>query len=178
MDLRWGEAIVLRVRDVEFLKRRLTMSENDVQLGADHAVGQTKRRKARSVPVPGFVLDRLSALCTDRPIDALVFPAPGGGYLLRPKSSGGRFAGALKRAGVQAITPHDLQHSCASLAVSAGVNVLALQCMLGHTSAKVTLDTYTYSTSTSMPLPAVWDCVLFTSEWAECGHRDGSSRTQ
>jgi integrase len=151
MDLRWGEAIVLRVRDVEFLKRRLTMSENDVQLGADHAVGQTKRRKARSVPVPGFVLDRLSALCTDRPIDALVFPAPGGGYLL---------------------------HSCASLAVSAGVNVLALQCMLGHTSAKVTLDTYTYSTSTSMPLPAVWDCVLFTSEWAECGHRDGSSRTQ
>jgi hypothetical protein len=29
-----------------------------------------------------------------------------------------------------------------SLAVSAGVNVLALQRMLGHTSAKVTLDTY------------------------------------
>jgi site-specific recombinase XerD len=29
------------------------------------------------------------------------------------------------------------------LAVSAGVNVLALQRMLGHTSAKVTLDTYT-----------------------------------
>jgi hypothetical protein len=31
---------------------------------------------------------------------------------------------------------------CASLAVSAGVNVLALQRMLGRTSAKVTLDTY------------------------------------
>jgi integrase len=30
----------------------------------------------------------------------------------------------------------------ASLAISAGVNVLALQRMLGHTSAKVTLDTY------------------------------------
>jgi hypothetical protein len=35
-----------------------------------------------------------------------------------------------------------LRHTCASLAVSAGVNVLALQRMLGHTSAKVTLDTY------------------------------------
>lgn len=45
-------------------------------------------------------------------------------------------------AGVQAITPHDLRHTCASLAVSAGVNVLALQRMLGHTSAKMTLDTY------------------------------------
>ena len=43
---------------------------------------------------------------------------------------------------MQAITPHDLRHTCASLSVSAGVNVLALQRMLGHTSAKVTLDTY------------------------------------
>jgi len=37
---------------------------------------------------------------------------------------------------------HDLRHTCAPLAVSAGVNVLALQRMLGHTSAKMTLDTY------------------------------------
>ena len=35
-----------------------------------------------------------------------------------------------------------LRHTCASLSVSAGVNVLALQRMLGHTSAKMTLDTY------------------------------------
>jgi integrase len=43
---------------------------------------------------------------------------------------------------VQKISPHDLRHTCASLAVSAGVNVLALQWMLGHKSAKITLDTY------------------------------------
>ena len=43
---------------------------------------------------------------------------------------------------MQAITPHDLRHSCASIAISSGVNVLALSRMLGHTSAKVTLDTY------------------------------------
>jgi len=62
--------------------------------------------------------------------------------LPRPKSSGGWFAAAVSRAKVQDITPHDLRHTCDSLAVSAGVNVLALQRMLGHTSAKVTLDTY------------------------------------
>ena len=72
----------------------------------------------------------------------LVFADHDGGYLPRPKSTGGWFAGAVKRAGVQAITPHDLRHTCASLSVSAGVNVLALQRMLGHTSAKVTVDTY------------------------------------
>lgn len=63
-------------------------------------------------------------------------------YLPRPKSSRGWFAAAVARSNVQAITPHDLRHSCASRAISSGVNVLALARMLGHQSAKVTLDTY------------------------------------
>jgi hypothetical protein len=45
-------------------------------------------------------------------------------------------------AGVKRITSDGLRHSCASLTVSAGVNALALHRMLGQTSAKVTLDTY------------------------------------
>lgn len=55
--LRWGEAIGLRVRDVEFLRRRLSVHENAVQIGVTHAVGPTKGREARSVPVPEFVLN-------------------------------------------------------------------------------------------------------------------------
>ncbi|MGB8211572.1 MAG: site-specific integrase, partial [Mycobacterium sp.] len=39
--LRWGEVVGLRVRDVEFL-RRLSVSQNAVQLGVRHAVGPTK----------------------------------------------------------------------------------------------------------------------------------------
>ncbi len=140
--IRWGEAVALRVCDVEFLRRRLSVHANAVQLGVDHAVGPTKGRSARSVPVPAFVLDQLSVRCADKPAEALVFSAQDGGYLPRPKSSGGWFGAAVHRAGVQPITPHDLRHTCASLAVSAGVNVLALQRMLGHKSAKVTLDTY------------------------------------
>ena len=140
--LRWGEAVALRAADVEFLRRRLAVSENAVQLGARHAVGPTKGRKARSVPVPAFVLEELSRLCTDKRPTDLLFPGPDGNYRQRPKSQTGWFQAAVRRAGVQQITPHDLRHTCASLAVSAGVNVLALQRMLGHTSAKVTLDTY------------------------------------
>jgi integrase len=40
------------------------------------------------------------------------------------------------------ITPHDLRHTAASLAVSAGANVKAVQKMLGHASAAMTLDVY------------------------------------
>lgn len=140
--IRWGEAVALRARDVEFRRRRLTIHDNAVQLGVDHAVGRTKSRRTRSVPAPGFVLDELAVLCEGRSPDDLVFPGPNGGYLPRPKSNGGWFAGAVKRSGVQRVTPHDLRHTAASLSISAGVNVLALARMLGHTSAKVTLDTY------------------------------------
>lgn len=118
------------------------MSENAVQVRVRHAVGPTKGRKARSVPVPVFVLNALSVQCKDKAPGDLVFAGRDGGYLPRPKSSNGWFTRAVKAAKVQAITPHDLRHTCASLAVSAGVNVLALQRMLGHTSAKITLDTY------------------------------------
>ena len=40
------------------------------------------------------------------------------------------------------MTPHDLRHTAASLAVAAGANVKAVQRMLGHASAAMTLDVY------------------------------------
>ena len=89
-----------------------------------------------------FVAKRSRHRAIAVPIVPLVFPGPDGGYLPRPRSTSGWFATAVRQAKVQAIAPHDLRHTCASLAIRAGVNVLALQRMLGHTSAKVTLDTY------------------------------------
>ena len=41
-----------------------------------------------------------------------------------------------------ALTPHDLRHTAASLAISVGANVKAVQRMLGHASAAMTLDVY------------------------------------
>lgn len=139
--VRWGEAVALRVRDVEFLRRRLNVHDNAVQLGVDHAEGLTKNRQQRSVPVPQFVLNELSLQVKGRDPGALVF-GDGTNYLPRPKSTGGWFAGAVKRAKVQSITPHDLRHTCASIAISYGVNVMALARMLGHGDPSVTLRVY------------------------------------
>ncbi|HEY2447203.1 MAG TPA: tyrosine-type recombinase/integrase, partial [Mycobacterium sp.] len=47
-----------------------------------------------------------------------------------------------ERAKVQTVTPHDLRHTCASLAISAGANVLAVSRMLGHKDPSVTLRIY------------------------------------
>jgi integrase len=102
--IRWGEAVALRVRDVQFLRRRLSVHDNAVQLGVDHAVGVTKSRQERSVPVPGFVLDELSLQCRKRGPDELLF-GDGSHYLPRPKSTDGWFIAACRRAKVQKITP-------------------------------------------------------------------------
>jgi Site-specific recombinase XerD len=40
------------------------------------------------------------------------------------------------------MTIHDLRHTAASLAISSGANVKAVQRMLGHESAAMTLDVY------------------------------------
>ena len=52
------------------------------------------------------------------------------------------FDPAAERCGLAGLTPHDLRHTAASLAIQAGANVKVVQQMLGHASAAMTLDIY------------------------------------
>lgn len=52
------------------------------------------------------------------------------------------FDPAVERAGLVDLTPHDLRDTAASPAIASGANVKAVQQMLGHTSAAMTLDVY------------------------------------
>lgn len=139
--IRWGECIALRVRHVDEVRRRLIVTDNAVQLGVEHAEGDPKDDEPREVPVPKFLMAELKKQIKDRGPDDLVF-GDGQKYVPRPKSNGGWFVGAVKRAMVQRITPHDLRHTAASLAISSGANVLAVSRMLGHENPQVTLKTY------------------------------------
>ncbi len=78
--------------------------------------------------------------------EAIVF-GDGLTHLPRPHARNGWFMRAVGQARAidptfPRITIHDLRHTAASLAVSAGANVKAVQRMLGHASAAMTLDTY------------------------------------
>jgi len=136
-----GEAVGLRVRDLDMLRRRATISENAVQVGQEICVGTPKAHKRRSVPLPEFLLPYLARQCDGRDRDDLLFPGKDGGHLKRPRTDGW-FVKAVAVSGVPRVTPHDLRHSAASLAVSAGANVKAVQRMLRHASAAMTLDVY------------------------------------
>ncbi len=140
--LRWGEAAGLRVLDCNFTQRRIRVVNNAVEVGSKVIVGTPKNHRRRTVPLPRFIVDRLAEQCRGKEPDDLLFPGPTGGHMRPPRGSGGWFENARKRAGLPRLTPHDLRHTAASLSVSAGANVKAVQRMLGHSSAAMTLDVY------------------------------------
>ncbi|CAN5180400.1 site-specific integrase [soil metagenome] len=145
--LRWGEAVGLRVRSVDFARRRILVRANAVNVRGEIIPGTPKSHESRSVPFPAFLEDSLRDLCRDKDGAELVF-GNGSTFLPTPTQGDGWFAGAKKRCSVidktfpPALTLHDLRHTAASLAISAGANVKAVQRMLGHASAAMTLDTY------------------------------------
>jgi integrase len=143
--IRWGEAVALTADDVDLVRRRLTIYRSATEVGGQIHIGAPKSWQARSVPFPEFLAPRLEALVINREGESLVFPSPSGGFLPRPDTASRRpswWNGALRDAQLPHLTPHALKHTAASLAVSAGANVKALQQMLGHKSAAMTLDTY------------------------------------
>ena len=78
----------------------------------------------------------------NRPGDELAFPSPQGAVLRNHNARAAWFDDAARAAGIPGLTPHELRHTAASLAVHAGANVKAVQRMLGHASAAMTLDRY------------------------------------
>ncbi|MET0860967.1 MAG: site-specific integrase [Microbacterium sp.] len=142
--LRWGELTGLRVRDVDALRRRLAVNENAVRVGSEIHVGTPKTHELRSVPYPEFLSLPIAKLCEGKTRSQLLF-GDGIDYLGRPRSFGASrswFVKALQDAGLERMTVHDLRHTAASLAISSGANVKAVQRMLGHASAAMTLDVY------------------------------------
>lgn len=145
--LRWGEATALRVRNVDTVRRRLLIREAVAEVNGKHILGSVKSHERRVVAYPDFLDPELAAQCSGKGPDDRLWVAADGGFLRSGNSQNGWFQAAVKRRmGVDPemarITPHDLRHTAASLAISAGANVKVVQRMLGHTSAKVTLDTY------------------------------------
>ncbi|OBB26307.1 hypothetical protein A5792_04240 [Mycolicibacterium peregrinum] len=137
--LRFGEAVALRGRDVKDKQITVRTSVTNVT-GQGLLEDTTKTNRARWVPVPAFIWERLQA---ELPVDgdALVFPGRDGGWLTTGEYRW-QFDPAAIETGVPGLVPHELRHTCASLAIASGANILAVQRLLGHQTASMTLDRY------------------------------------
>lgn len=118
------------------------MVRTAIDLGLEVTYGTPKTHQHRSVPIPRSLVDELAEHMAGRDPDDLVFTSPRGAALRSHNFRSRVFTPAAKEIGVPQLTPHDLRHTAASLAVQAGANVKAVQRMLGHASAAMTLDVY------------------------------------
>ena len=135
------------------LRRRVNVRRSVTEVAGRLVWSTPKNHERRSVPFPRFLLADLAVQMEGKARDDYVFGAPAGGVLriatfrtrvfnpavqvLREIDEDGKPTTEWPKP-----TLHDLRHTAASLAISAGANVKAVQLMLGHKSAALTLDTY------------------------------------
>ncbi|MFZ2059285.1 MAG: tyrosine-type recombinase/integrase [Acidimicrobiales bacterium] len=122
LGLRWGEAVGLRVRDVDFMRHTVTIAQTAEELsGHMRIVPEAKTRSSlRTLAVPGFLMDELARHLQQHRQDvigqyvnpdALIFVGPRGGTLRR------RFGERIlrpagKRAGIStSLTFHSLRQA-------------------------------------------------------------------
>lgn len=145
--LRVGELVGLRVGSIDFETNHLNIVEAISERGGFLIEGLPKNGETRRVPFPDFIKPFLSDRIQGKHNDARVFTSPKGEVLRIGNFRRDVFKPAVSR--VQKLdpefpnlTPHNLRHTTASLAISAGANIKSLQTMLGHAKASITLDVY------------------------------------
>jgi integrase len=108
--------------------------------------GFTKTGEGRSIVLPAVVaemiFEHVERFTDPDDPDALVFP-DANGDMIDDARFRYVFSAWVKSAGLDGhLTPNDLRHSAASFAIAHGATVYAVQRMLGHARASITLDTY------------------------------------
>jgi integrase len=149
---RWNEAIGLRVCDINPLRKELTFGRVVINQNGSHTFVErmSKTEDARTVPVPGPVMDvllehlRLYRAGAQR--EDFVFVSSRGTHILRGTFARDALAPAVKRAGLtgRRVTWLTLRHTGASLMFDAGLSLFEVQQRLGHKSPTLTAEVYTH----------------------------------
>jgi integrase len=140
--MRFGELAGLRAHRVDLATRRITIAEAVTEVDGKLVTGPPKNHQTRTVPFRSSFDAALGACVAGKSRDAYVFDTDAGTALRLRNWSKRTFAPAVELSGLAPLTPHDLRHTAASLAISQGMNVKAVQRLLGHASASMTLDVY------------------------------------
>jgi len=141
--LRASEVAGLKVKRLDLLRRRVEVTEAVTEGAGGLSTGPTKNYQRRAVPLPHFLVDDLAVLIAGKDPDDLVFSSPEGGPLRHGNFYVRHFKPAVVRSGLPSRTRyHDLRHSYASRLIAEGATALTVMRRLGHSSIKVTYDTY------------------------------------
>jgi integrase len=142
--LRFGELTGLNVEDVDLEARRIRVRRSITQLSGRLLEGPPKSRAGRrSVPIPERLIPILQHRIQGRTASEPAIMSPKGARLGLEnwkRAVGWRIR--IAELGRPTMRLHDLRHTYASLARSAGADMKLLQVTMGHASIMVTAHTY------------------------------------
>ncbi|MFA5459797.1 MAG: tyrosine-type recombinase/integrase [Candidatus Paceibacterota bacterium] len=120
--LRKGEILRLRWKDVDFIKKRIT-------------VNVTKTNEIRTVPMNELLYQELKKMTSNQENEYMFCNKKGKPFENVRKS----FDRALKIAGIDDFRFHDLRHTFASYLVMSGCDIRTVQQLMGHKDIKMTM---------------------------------------
>ena len=154
--MRLGEICALKWTDIDWEQGTITVRRT-VQRIAGRGIESNKqrtllmigtpksRRSCRVIPVPEFILallrERLQSCCGAAYVFGKASDAAD------PRTIQRRFSRLAKRLGLSGAHFHTLRHTFATRLLELGVDVKTVSALLGHSSARTTLDFYVHSLS-------------------------------
>jgi len=185
--LRRGEALALKWPDVDLENATLTVARQlrredgpiDPETGKPNGsslvlVDPKTEKSRRQVDLPDFVVTALQAHMARQTAERLQLGAAWqeSGYAftstigtaLDPRNVSRQFADLAKAAGLGAWHVHELRHSAASLMIAQGQPIEVVSAVLGHSSIRLTVDTYAHiAASGRKAAAAAMDAALASS---------------
>lgn len=157
LSLRSGEVLGLAWSDVDEEAATLTIRYQLVGSGPTAARALPKtRRSARRIHLPPFALrallehrarQRLERIASGRSTEEGLIFVTERGYAVNGSWLTKHYQALLEAAGLPRSRRHDLRHGTASLLAALGVHPKVAADILGHTTERMTLGTYTHVTS-------------------------------
>ena len=145
--MRRGEILGLKWRDLNFETGELQISRQVIKVGSELTVSKPKTKSSvRSIILPPEMVEILAEL-KQTVTGEWIFPSPvNEGQPRNPCALYHRCQLIMERAGCRRVRFHDLRHTFATMAIEDGMDIKTLSAMLGHVSAKTTLDIYSHIT--------------------------------
>jgi integrase len=146
--LRPGELLGLTWADVNLEARTLRVRQAVERFdGSLHVTGVKTQRSRRTIPLSGLAVVALNEQRTRAGAvlpTAYVLPSTSGGPI-EPRNLTRAFKKVAARAGLPRETRlYDLRHACASLLLAAGEHPRVVADLLGHSTTRLTMDSYSH----------------------------------
>ena len=149
--VRRGEALGIQWEDVDFKDKTVFIHRNLCYTPERGIYLDTpKNGHSRVVDLGGDTLELLEQLRGEQPEGAaFVFTQDGSAEPMHPTSPTHYFRKFAQKNGIAGFHPHKLRHTFASVAITAGADVVSVSEALGHSDTAVTLRMYTHANEES-----------------------------